>query len=131
MQYAVINNQDLLKIKTQKLLRNLGLRTQLNKVPKLGGFLFWIVQKMNEIVNKFLLAGDEFIPEMHLKQLGFTYSACGPFTKTKKEFKKFKETDTNYICKNELDKACFQHDMAYGDFKDLARRTVSDKILRD
>ena len=131
MQYAVINNQDLLKIKTQKLLRNLGLRTQLNKVPKLGGFLFWIVQKMNEIVNKFLLAGDEFIPEMHLKQLGFTYSACGPFTKTKKEFKKFKETDTNYIYKNELDKACFQHDMAYGDFKDLARRTVSDKILRD
>ena len=131
MQYAVINNQDLLKIKKQKLLRNLGLRTQLNKVPKLGGFLLWIVQKMNEIVNKFLLAGDEFIPEMHLKQLGFTYSACGPFTKTKKEFKKFKETDTNYIYKNELDKACFQHDMAYGDFKDLARRTVSDKILRD
>ena len=131
MQYAVINNQDLLKIKKQKLLRNLGLRTQLNKVPILGGFLFWIVQKMNEIVNKFLLAGDEFIPEMHLKQLGFTYSACGPFTKTKKEFKKFKETDTNYIYKNELDKACFQHDMAYGDFKDLARRTVSDKILRD
>ena len=131
MQYAVINNQDLLKIKKQKLLRNLGLRTQLNKVPILGGFLFWIVQKMNEIVNKFLLAGDEFIPEMHLKQLGFTYSACGPFTKTKKEFKKFKETDTNYIYKNELDKACFQHNMAYGDFKDLARRTVSDKILRD
>ena len=131
MQYAVINNQNLLKIKKQKLLRNLGLRTQLNKVPILGGFLFWIVQKMNEIVNKFLLAGDEFIPEMHLKQLGFTYSACGPFTKTKKEFKKFKETDTNYIYKNELDKACFQHNMAYGDFKDLARRTVSDKILRD
>ena len=86
---------------------------------------------MNEIVNKFLLAGDEFIPEMHLKQLGFTYSACRPFTKTKKEFKKFKETDTNYIYKNELDKSCFQQDIAYGDFKDLARRTDSDKILRD
>ena len=87
---------------------------------------------MNEIVNKFLLAGDEFMPHMHLKQLGFTYSACLPFTKNKERIKKFKETgDTNYIHKNELDKACFQHDMAYGDFKDLARRTASDKILRD
>ena len=70
--------------------------------------------------------------EMHLKQPGFTYSACGPFTKNKKRIQKFKETgDTSYIYKNELDKACFQHDMAYGDFKDLARRTASDKILRD
>ena len=86
---------------------------------------------MNEIVNKFLLAGDEFMPHMHLKQLGFTYSACLPFTKNKERIKKFKETgDTNYIHKNELDKACFQHDMAYGDFKDLARRTASDKVLR-
>ena len=59
---------------------------------------------MNEIVNKFLLAGDKFMPEMHLKQ---------PFYK------------------NELDKSCFQHDMAYGDFKDLKRGTASDKILRD
>ena len=88
--------------------------------------------KMNEIVNKFLLAGDKFMPEMHLKQPGFTYSACGPFTKNKERIQKFKETgDTNYIYKNELDKACFQHDMAYGDFKDLARRTASDKVLRD
>ena len=72
------------------------------------------------------------MPEMHLKQPGFTYSACGPFTKIKERIQKFKETgDTSYIYKNELDKACFQHDMAYGDFKDLARRTVSDKILRD
>ena len=87
---------------------------------------------MNEIVNKFLLAGDKFMPEMHLKQPGFTYSACGPFTKNKERIQKFKETrDTNYIYKNELDKACFQHDMAYGDFKDLKRRTASDKILRD
>ena len=55
---------------------------------------------------------------MHLKQPGFTYSACGPFTKNKKRIQKFKETgDTSYIYKNELDKACFQHDMAYGDFK--------------
>ena len=87
---------------------------------------------MNEIVNKFLLASNKFMPEMHLKQPGFTCSACGPFTKNKKRIQKFKETgDTKYIYRNELDKACFQHDMAYGDFKDLARRTASDKILRD
>ena len=87
---------------------------------------------MNEIVNKFLLAGDKFMPEMHLKQPGFTYSACDPFTKNKERIQNFKETgDTSYILKNELDKACFQHDMAYGDFKYLARRTASDKVLRD
>ena len=87
---------------------------------------------MNEIVNKFLLAGDTFMPEMHLKQPGFTCSACGPFTKNKERIQKFKETeDTNYIFKNELYKACFQHDMAYGDFKDAKRRTFSDKVLRD
>ena len=87
---------------------------------------------MNEIVNNLLLAGNKFIHEMHLKQPGFTYSACGPFTKNKERIQKFKETgDTSYIYKNELDKACFQHDMAYGDFKDLARRTASDKVLRN
>ena len=86
---------------------------------------------MNEIVNKFLLAGDKFTSEMHLKQLRFTYSACGPFTKNKERIRKFKEMgDTSYIYKNELDKACFKHDMAYGDFKDLAKRTASDKVLR-
>ena len=68
---------------------------------------------------------------MHLKQPRFTYSACGPFTKNKERIQKFKETgDTNYIYKNELDKACFQHDMAYEYFKDLARRTAFDKVLR-
>ena len=87
---------------------------------------------MNEIVNKFLLAGDKFMPETHLKQLGFTYSACGPFTQNKERIQKFKETgNTSYIYKNVLDKACFQHDMAYGNFKDLARRTASDKVLRN
>ena len=87
---------------------------------------------MNEIVNTFLLAGDKFMPEMHLKQLGFIYSACGPFTKNKERIQKFKETgDASYIYKNELDKACFQHDMAYGVFKDLARRAASDKVVRD
>ena len=70
--------------------------------------------------------------ETHLRQPGFTYSACGPFTKNKEKIKKFKETgDSRYIYQNELDKACFQHDMAYGDFKDLAKRTASDKVLRD
>ena len=87
---------------------------------------------MNEIVNKFLLTGDKFMPEMHLKQPGFTYSTCGPFRKNKERIQKFKETrDTSYIYKNELDKACFQNDMAYGDCKDLKRRTFSDNVLRD
>ena len=87
---------------------------------------------MNDIINKFLLTGDRFMPEMHLKQPGFTYSACGPFTKHKARIKKFEETgDTRYIYKNDLDKACFQHDSAYADSKDLASRTRSDKVLRD
>ena len=87
---------------------------------------------MIEIVNKFLLAGDKFIPEMHLKQPGFTNSTCGPFTRKKEKIEKFMQTgNTDFVYKNELDKACFQHDMAYGDFKDLVRRTVSDKVLRD
>ena len=92
---------------------------------------FRIIKK-NEIVNKFLLARDKFMPKMHLKQPGFTYVACGPFTENKERIQKFKEAgDTTYIYRNELDKACFQHDMVYGDFKDLARRTASDKVLRD
>ena len=87
---------------------------------------------MNVLVNKFLLTGDKFMPGMHVKQPGFTYSACGPFTKNKENIQKFKETgDTSYIYKNGLDKACFQHAMAYGHFKDLKRRTASDKVLRD
>ena len=87
---------------------------------------------MNEIFNKFLLAGDKFMPEMYLRQPGFTYSVCGPFTKNKERIQKFKETgDTSYIYKNELDKACFQHDMAYRDLKDLTKRTTADKVLRN
>ena len=64
------------------LLSSLGLETPLRKVPLLGDILFW-VYKMNEIVNKFLLAGDKFMPEMHLNQPGFTYTASGSFTKNK------------------------------------------------
>ena len=71
---------------------------------------------MNETANKFLLAGDKFIPEMHLRQPGLTYSARGPFIKAKKK-KRFKEAgDSRYICQNKLDKACFLHDMSYEDF---------------
>ena len=84
------------------------------------------------MANKFLLAGDTFMPEMHIKQPVFTCGAYRPFTKNKERIEKFKETgDTKYIYKNELDKACFQHDMAYGDFKDLSKRTTSDKVLRE
>ena len=87
---------------------------------------------MNEIVNKFLLVGDKVMPEMHLKQPGFTYSACGSLTKNKERIKKFIQTgNTDFIYRTELDKACCQHDMAYGKWKDLAKRTQSDKVLGD
>ena len=78
---------------------------------------------MNDIINKFLLAGNEFMPEMHLRQPQFTYIACGPLTK--------KETgDSRYVYRNELDKACFQHGLVYGDFKDLAKRIAADKSFK-
>ena len=83
---------------------------------------------MNNTINKLLLAGDKFMLEIHLRQPQFTYSACGPFTKHEQRIQKFKETgDTNYIYKNELDKA-FVHDAACSDSKDLTKRTVADKI---
>ena len=87
---------------------------------------------LNNIVDKFLKIVDKFMPEMNLKQHGFTCSACGPFIKNKERIQNFLEIqDTRYIYRNELDKACFEHDMAYGDFKDLKRRTQSDKVLKD
>ena len=65
---------------------------------------------------------------MHLKPPGFTYSACGPFTKNKERIEKFMQTvNTDFIYTNELDKACFQHDMAYC----KSKLTQSDKVLRD
>ena len=73
---------------------------------------------MNEIVNKFLLAGDKFMPEMNLRQSEFTYFACGLFTKLKKRIQKFMQT-------GDKDKLGFAHDAAYSD------RTQSDKILKD
>ena len=87
---------------------------------------------MDEVVNNFLLLGNKFMSEKHLRQPGFTYSASGPFRKNKERIQRFIETGNLwYIFQNELDKACFQNDMAYRNFKDLTRRTASDKILRD
>ena len=87
---------------------------------------------MNNTINKLLLAGDNFMPEIHSRQPQFTYIACGPFTKHEQKIQKFKETgDKNYIYRNELDKACFVHDAAYSDSKDLTNRTVLDKILKN
>ena len=87
---------------------------------------------MNNIINNFLLAGDKLMPEMHLRQPRFVYSACGPFTRHQERIKEFKRTgDTRYIYRNELDKACFQHNSAYADHKDLINRTEADNVLRD
>ena len=87
---------------------------------------------MNKIINKFLLTGDKSMPELHLKQRGFTYSACRPFTKHGERIQKFRETvNLKHLYRNELDKACFAHDAVYSDIKDLIKRNISDKILTD
>ena len=86
----------------------------------------------SNVINKLSLAGDKFMPETHLRQPQFTNSARGPFTKHEQRIQKFKEIgDTNYIYMNELDKACFTHDAAYSDSKDLTKRAVADKILKN
>ena len=87
---------------------------------------------MNEIINKFLLIEEKNMSELHLKQPGFTYSASGPFTNHRERIRNFRETgNLRYLQKNELDKACFAYDVAYCDSEDLAKRTMSDKILKD
>ena len=87
---------------------------------------------MNNIINNFLLAGDKFMPEMHLRQLRFAYSACGPFTRHKERIKEFKRTgDMRLLYGNELDKACFKHDAAYAKYKDVENRLISDQKLRN
>ena len=97
-----------------------------------GMLLINKIINMNNIINKFLLAGDKFMPEMHLRQPQFVYSACGPFARHKERIKKFKQTgDKRYIYRNELDKACFQHDCAYAGHKDLINRTKTDKVLKN
>ena len=87
---------------------------------------------MNKIVNKFLLAGDKFMPELHLVDIIVKkYSTCGSFTKHTKRTQDFLNAGKlDYIYKNELDKACFQHDMVYNKYKDLERRTQSDVVLK-
>ena len=86
---------------------------------------------MNNIINKFLLAVDKFMPEMHLRQPQFVYSACGPFTRHKERIKEFKRTgDTHLLYRNELDKACFKQDAAYAKYKDVENRLISDQKLR-
>ena len=72
------------------------------------------------------------MPEFHLKQLGFTYSACGAFTKYRARIQKLRETgNLKHLYRNELDKVCFAYDTAYSDSKGLAKRTISGKILKD
>ena len=84
---------------------------------------------MNKIINKFLLTGDKFVSELHLKQPGFTYSVCGQFTKHRERIQNLKHL--KHLYRNELDKACFAYHAAYSDSKGLANRTISDKILKD
>ena len=105
--YAVYGEKISKFIKKQeanRLLNNQVIRTLLSKISI---SCFECSYKMNDIINKFFLAGDKFMPEMHLRQPQFTYSVCGPCTKNKKRIQKFKKTgDTKYIYRNELDKAC-------------------------
>ena len=88
---------------------------------------------MNKVADKmFLHRRQIFMSELHLRQTGFTYIACGRFTKHHERVKKLKESgNLNYIYKNELDKACFAHDAVYSDSQDLAKRTISDMILKN
>ena len=83
------------------------------------------------MLNKLLLAGDKFMPGMHLRQLGFSYSACGPFDKNKerRKYSNKQEVQDILIKQSVLDKTCFQYYMAYGDFKDLNIRTATCKVF--
>ena len=84
---------------------------------------------MNDIINKFLLIGDKFMREMHLRQPRFVYSACGPFTRYKERIKEFKRTgNINLLDGNELGKACFKHGAAYAKYKDVENRLIADKL---
>ena len=87
---------------------------------------------MNNIINKFLLAGNKFMPEMHLRQPQFVYSACGPFTRHKERIKEFKRTgDTRLLYRNKLGKASFKYDAAYTKYKDVENRLISDQKLKN
>ena len=83
---------------------------------------------INNTINKFFLASDEFMPKMDLKQLWFVNSAYGSFIKNKKQIQKFKETgDLRFIYQNEVNKQCFQNEMPYGNFQDLAKKQLQMK----
>ena len=87
---------------------------------------------MNKIGNKFLLVGYKFMTELRLRQPGFTYSACGSFTKHREKIQKFRQTgNLKHLYRNEIVKACFDHDAAYTDHKGLGKRTISVKILKN
>ena len=87
---------------------------------------------MNKIIDKFLLTGDKFISKLHLRQPGFTYSACGPFTEHRQRIKNIRETgNLKRLCRSESHKACYLHNAAYSDSKDMAKGTISDKIRKD
>ena len=88
--------------------------------------------KINKTVNKFLLAGDTFMPKLHLRQPRFTNSACRSFSKHRDRIQKFKENgNLKHLYRNEIDKTCFAHDAGYSDSKYLAKITFSDKVLKD
>ena len=91
------------------------------------------MNKANSIINKLLLAGNKSMPELHfVDPIVKKYSACDPFTKHTQRIQDVLNTDKlSYIYKNDLDKACFQHDMAYNKFKNLEKRTQSDVVLKD
>ena len=86
----------------------------------------------SDIINKFLLIGDKFMPEMHLWDPEIKkYSACGPFTRHQKRINMFMKDGTlSHILKNRLDAACFQHDFAYAKYKNRENRRQSDIILK-
>ena len=87
---------------------------------------------MNIIVNKLLLDGDKFMPELRLRQLGFTDSASGPFTKHRQRIRKFiGRGGLNYGYKNEVHNSCYADNVEYSDCKEFAKRTLSDKISQD
>ena len=86
---------------------------------------------MSKIINKFLLTGDKFMSELNLKQPVFTYKAYGSFTKYRERIQKFRKTgNLKHLHRMKLEKTCFGHDAAYFESKDLAKRTISDKILK-
>ena len=91
------------------------------------------MSKADSIINNFLLAGDKFMTKLHLfHPIVKKYSGCGPFIKHTQRVQDFLNTGKlTYIYKNDLDKACFQHDMAYNKFKDLEKRTQSDIVLKN